>query len=73
MGIELRGILRLPMIRNGVVRQTSLPPEIPANIVVTPTMNRWGGNSPGPLPKAIHSVQKALHREDLGEETDAGE
>lgn len=57
------------MAFSGHIRETFLPPEVPDNIVICPTMNRWGAESPGPLPDMIQSVQASLCEEGLGHNT----
>lgn len=51
------------------MQQTTLPPELPENVIVMPTLDRWGRNGAGPLPRAISSIQKAVVRDDIADDT----
>ncbi|MBI2430811.1 MAG: hypothetical protein HYV39_02245 [Candidatus Levybacteria bacterium] len=54
----------------GELITTTLPPDAPDNIVLSPTMNRWGINGqPAHLPNMLYSVQGALSREGLIKDT----
>lgn len=55
----------------GELITTTLPPEAPDRIVLSPTMNRWENatGQAGHLPNMLHSVQGALSRERLSHDT----
>lgn len=53
----------------GRLETTYLPPDAPDNVIVSPSMNRWGNGVPGHLPKMLQSVQGALSREGLSDDT----
>ncbi len=57
------------MVLKGYIRKTFLPPDVPENVIVCPTMNRWGDRGNGPLPKMIQSVQSALDADGLSDQT----
>ncbi len=42
-----------------------LPPDSPQNIIVSPTMNRWGDGTDGHLQNMVSSVQDALKRDGM--------
>lgn len=54
----------------GELKTVSLPPDAPARLVVSPTMNRWGEvGKPGHLVNMASSVQQALARDRMADDT----
>lgn len=61
---------RTSTLRSAQLVETTLPPDAPPYIVLTPTMNRWQkkDGSPGHLPNMTLSVQRALGNEGLNQD-----
>ena len=47
------------------LRETHLPAILPENLVVCPTMNRWGDEKPGPLADLLRSTQLMIQKDSM--------
>lgn len=54
---------------SGFLRETHLPAVLPENLVVCPTMNRWGEDKPGPLADLLRSTQLMIEKDGMEDTT----